>query len=232
MMDRKLANAGTAFAAAALLSTASHATNLLTNGSFENPAGFVDNTGGGAMLLDPGATTMTGWTVIGSGSVLWAGPGSTVYMGGLSPSNGQYFLDLTGLTNQCPPIGTECAGVTQTVSTVFGEVYQLSFDFGGRVDSTPVSIEVFAGAASQSFWTPVVTWTTETMSFIGTGSPTTISLVGTYAGGSGLELSLDNVVVTPSAIPEPSTWAMMALGFASLGFAAFRQGRRISAAIA
>jgi hypothetical protein len=26
--------------------------------------------------------------------------------------------------------------------------------------------------------------------------------------------------------PEPSTWAMMALGFAGLGFAAFRRARR------
>ena len=28
-----------------------------------------------------------------------------------------------------------------------------------------------------------------------------------------------------TAVPEPSTWAMMGLGFASLGFAAFRRGR-------
>jgi hypothetical protein len=29
--------------------------------------------------------------------------------------------------------------------------------------------------------------------------------------------------VTTSGVPEPSTWAMMALGFAGLGYAAFRQ---------
>jgi hypothetical protein len=29
----------------------------------------------------------------------------------------------------------------------------------------------------------------------------------------------------PSAVPEPSTWAMMLLGFAGLGFA-FKQSRR------
>jgi endo-1,4-beta-xylanase len=41
---------------------------------------------------------------------------------------------------------------------------------------------------------------------------------------------LDDVMITetsapPSAVPEPSTWAMMLLGFAGLGFA-FRQSRR------
>jgi hypothetical protein len=34
------------------------------------------------------------------------------------------------------------------------------------------------------------------------------------------------LISTPaSAVPEPSTWAMMLLGFAGLGFA-FRQSRR------
>jgi hypothetical protein len=34
--------------------------------------------------------------------------------------------------------------------------------------------------------------------------------------------------ITASAVPEPSTWAMMLLGFAGLGFA-FRQSRRKAA---
>jgi hypothetical protein len=41
------------------------------------------------------------------------------------------------------------------------------------------------------------------------------------------------LVINPTGgVPEPSTWAMMALGFAGLGFAAFRQGRKTSVAIA
>ena len=35
--------------------------------------------------------------------------------------------------------------------------------------------------------------------------------------------------VTTSGVPEPSTWAMMALGFASLGFAVFRRSRTSAA---
>jgi hypothetical protein len=36
----------------------------------------------------------------------------------------------------------------------------------------------------------------------------------------------------PTAIPEPSTWALMLAGFGGLGFAAFRRSRKASSAIA
>ncbi len=35
--------------------------------------------------------------------------------------------------------------------------------------------------------------------------------------------SLDSVTVSSSAVPEPSTWAMMLLGFAGLGYAGYRR---------
>ena len=40
----------------------------------------------------------------------------------------------------------------------------------------------------------------------------------------GLDTLLDNVSLT-TAVPEPSTWAMLLLGFAGLGFAACRRTR-------
>ena len=36
----------------------------------------------------------------------------------------------------------------------------------------------------------------------------------------------DGVFVLGGAVPEPSTWAMMLLGFAGLGFAGYRIDRR------
>jgi hypothetical protein len=50
-------------------------------------------------------------------------------------------------------------------------------------------------------------------------------------GGDLLEASISNVAITvavtpPPAVPEPSTWAMMLLGFAGLGFFSYRSGRR------
>jgi hypothetical protein len=35
--------------------------------------------------------------------------------------------------------------------------------------------------------------------------------------------NLDNIVLFASAVPEPSTWAMMILGFAGIGFTAYRR---------
>jgi len=48
---------------------------------------------------------------------------------------------------------------------------------------------------------------------------------------AGLEGSADssllvNAFSTPTAVPEPSSWAMMLLGFASLGYAGFRRSRK------
>jgi PEP-CTERM motif-containing protein len=48
----------------------------------------------------------------------------------------------------------------------------------------------------------------------------TIAGVGVYPT---TQLAVDNIVVTGGAVPEPATWAEMLLGFASLGFAVYRQ---------
>ena len=40
---------------------------------------------------------------------------------------------------------------------------------------------------------------------------------------SGLTFSDQSVITLPSAVPEPSTWAMMILGFAGVGFMAYRR---------
>jgi hypothetical protein len=43
------------------------------------------------------------------------------------------------------------------------------------------------------------------------------------AGKNAFEFSLG------SGVPEPSTWAMMALGFAGLGYAGFRRNSKVRA---
>ena len=65
------------------------------------------------------------------------------------------------------------------------------------------------------------------------GYPSFQSATG-YYGSASLSLSkgvdygyvdanITSVTVTASAVPEPSTWAMMLLGFAGLGYAAYRK---------
>jgi hypothetical protein len=225
-----------AAAALSVISSGAHA-NVLTNGSLEGPTGFVDNANH-AMLLNVGSTAINGWTVIGNGTVLWAGPGSLAYMGNLGPSTGNYFVDLTGLTNIEP-----AAGLSQSITTIAGEQYALSFDFEGRNDSTPVGITAAAtGVASQNFTTNAfppsaygnATWTF-TAAVTGT---TTISLSGYLAGLGGYDISLDNVdleltrAAAPATTPLPSSWLMLLSGLAGFGFVAHRRQKRIVARIA
>jgi PEP-CTERM motif len=44
-------------------------------------------------------------------------------------------------------------------------------------------------------------------------------------GDDGSILTFTNVTLTPPAVPEPSTWVMMALGFAGLGLLGYRKTR-------
>jgi hypothetical protein len=60
----------------------------------------------------------------------------------------------------------------------------------------------------------------------------TLTDVETQSGFSRWDLIVGNLTEARAApVPEPSTWAMMLLGFAGLGFAGYRQTRRGRAAI-
>jgi hypothetical protein len=45
--------------------------------------------------------------------------------------------------------------------------------------------------------------------------------------GGAISLSLTDASKMPGGVPEPSTWAMMLLGFAGLGYAGFRRSYRL-----
>jgi hypothetical protein len=54
--------------------------------------------------------------------------------------------------------------------------------------------------------------------------------IGTGGDGAFLTTGGDSVLAFGEAVPEPSTWAMMLLGFAGLAFAGYRQAKRSSPA--
>ena len=67
----------------------------------------------------------------------------------------------------------------------------------------------------------------ETLSFLSVGACLTPgNTCGPMSPGSPPFALLDSVSLT--AVPEPSTWAMMALGFAGLGFVAHRRRAKLS----
>jgi hypothetical protein len=90
------------------------------------------------------------------------------------------------------------------VSQVNGEICSQARNIGGSpcggTTTLPTGIDLFASFPFNDYFTP-----------------------GTYFDGMG-----DELVVT--SVPEPSTWAMMLIGLAGLGYMGFRQRRRMIAA--
>lgn len=188
----------------------------VTNGSFENTKGTFVPDGNDTMALGLNSTAIPGWTVTNTNSVAWIGPTNPF---GITASNGDYSLDLQGYGDAAP-----FGGVAQSISTVVGAQYALSFDLGSGANSA-AAIEAIAGTGDQTFTStiePTVGWQTETLDFTATGTSTLISLLGITAS-NGIYIGLDNVRLEctsacgVAAVPEPSTWTMMLTGFGAIG---------------
>ena len=188
--------------------------NLVTNGSFESGA-FVPNADN-TMSLPNGSTAMTGWTVIAD-SLSWI---NTPNPWSVLPSDGNFFLDFTDY-QQTPAFG----GVSQTITTVAGQLYDLSFDLGssnlyGRPNSISASagstVQVFTGSSTGG----ISDWQHFVLPFTAPSTSTTISLTG-VAGFA--YIGLDNVSV--SAVPLPASVWLFLSGIGAL-FARFRRQAR------
>lgn len=197
--------------------------NIIVNGSFES--------GIGAPPFPPGytsvqanSTNITGWTTTGINNIDW------INNGYWQASNGTYSLDLSG---DAP------GGIQQTVATVAGEVYTLSFDSSVNPDdrhtATARRTDIFvldAVSSAQILERDVLLaresrtftnmqWITTTYSFVATSASTTVRFVSRIdnidAGGP----TLDNVVLlgpTPgvTAVPAPPAAILAGLGAAGM----------------
>jgi PEP-CTERM motif len=159
---------------------------------------------------------------------------------GNSPAGGA-FMALDGDPGFSGPLEQTISGLT------VGQTYQLSFYWAGGelFDRTGYqTIELTGSLGSSTFSTPTFTnhagagnpgdfsgWMLETFNITATATQETLSFlaVGTPASNLPPFALLDGVTLT--AVPEPSTWAMMLLGFGGLGYAAYRR-RRTPVAIA
>jgi hypothetical protein len=205
-----------AFAAATILFAPAAKADLITNGSFE--VGTFVNDGNATMTFTAGTTSMTGWTAVGR-QLSWI---ITPNPWGLSAQDGTFFLDLTAYITGAP-----FGGVTQTITTVVGEQYDLSFYLGSytqRWGGPPVSILASAGSTSQTFTVSTAstasTWTPFSLLFTATSTSTAITLTG----AAGVEyIGLDNVSVNPASaapVPEPGPIALATVGAALLAMGA------------
>jgi hypothetical protein len=206
------------FILAASLATGAKA-DVIVNGNFGT--GTFTPDGNGADTLSVGSTTMTGWTVVNS-SVSWDQNGAF----GLSTPTGDKFLDLTAYNDSAP-----YGGVRQTLTTTAGGIYQLTFLLGssstyGLPDSLVASINgTGLSPTATSALTGTNNWESETYTFTASGDSTLLDLIGSSANNAFIGLADVSVVQTGtvSAVPEPSTWAMMILGFVGVGVMAYRR---------
>jgi choice-of-anchor C domain-containing protein len=197
---------------------------LIQNGSFE----FGTNgPGAGAFVTIPGSgATINNWTV--NGNVDWIN-------GYWQASDGTHSVDLNGTTQ---------GDVQQSISTVAGQHYLLTFDLSANpdhLDANPDTrkVTVSAGATSNvfsyTFSEPPnsrtsMNWLSYSMSFTGTGAPMLIDFSSAVGQNCCYGAALDNVNVT--AVPEPATWGMMILGFLGVGIVGYRRRSKMAFRIA
>jgi hypothetical protein len=112
----------------------------------------------------------------------------------------------------------------QALATTSGQTYNLSF-FVGESEGPPSEFSVFwngnliadvVNPANSTFPGPFVMF--DYSGLPATGDSTVLQIHGAQFFG---HIYFDDVSV--SAVPEPSTWAMMLIGFAGLGFVAYRR---------
>ena len=163
------------------------------------------------MLNWPGDTVFNSTGAAGSTDLI-GNPGFYDFL----PGNGRY-VDLDGSTGG----GNNPAGQLTSVSTFAAGTHTLSFSLAGNQRVTSLqTTTVMLGSDVIAVLNPAefANFTTYSYTFNSGGG----ALTFTEGGPSNQQGNLlDNVVLT--AVPEPSTWAMMILGFFGVGFMAYRR---------
>jgi hypothetical protein len=231
-MARKLFIAGALLAGAALWGSSANALSITINGgeSPTFPPTFTTLATGSSPLTLP-ATTCCGATdsftvsadVIGtppltSGSLLT----DTIDVNTSAAGTLIIWVTETGLTS---PLGklNFTSGLTSNllegaVSSVTLSTFVSPTDGVSPPNGTPLDTATFTGLGTE---------TLSTADNPGAGPYSLQEVFVIHATGAGnTNLSID---LTTSVIPETSTWVMMLLGFAGLGYAGFRKARARSA---
>ena len=228
--------------ALAIGSIANAATNIVVNGSFESTSysassQFGPGFGGQGVSNWTGGAGLQEWFLGGTQTTVsaanqWFDPLNYFYPGVTVSPNGGSFVAIDGDTSVTGSISQTLTGlqVGKTYTLTFdwaaaqlinrtGDITeQLQVTFGGETQLTDI-LSVASGGFSGwkgglMFFTP--TASTQTLTFLSLGTPNGLPPMAL----------LDGVSLT---VPEPATWAMMIMGFGSLGLA-MRRRRMVTAA--
>jgi len=181
--------------------------NLLGNGSFDN-----DTVSSGSWTVK---SSTSGWTADSNGLELRNGVAGTAF-------DGSNFAELDGYAN---------SSISQTISTVIGQWYLLSFEYSNRMGTDPATNGLAWSFGNASGAAPDLAkntssdndWQLYSTTVQATSTQTTLKIWATGTSDS-YGSSLDDVSLTAvSSVPEPQTLALFAAGFAAMGFAARRR---------
>ena len=214
---------------AALLgsSVADAATIAVANASFETlPSGGLPIACGTNCSYS--RDVIPGWTTTPGGDLGQAQPGP--------PVNTTYFNYVPDGITVAYSNGGEISQIVSPLAQA-GLTYTLSVDLGFRKDTSETgNVKLVVGAntiiATGADLGYSGNWATYTASYTATaadaGKPIEIVLINTGSGQG----DWDNVRLTDigTAVPELSTWSLMLLGFATLGFARSRSLGKSNAA--
>ncbi len=207
--------------------------NLITNGSFELGPSDADPRWNAAQWITFGlnsagdANEIDGWTVDSAGQIDLLRAGS--FYG--DASDGVRHIDLTG-----SPVKGK---ISQTISTVVGQTYQVSFDLLGISGMTlggPIGVrsQIGDGAMFADF-APSLSetgWITQQWTFTAVDSSSTLQFLSLYGNQFGNGPHIDNVRVVEaplSVVPEPSSLVLWGVGMMGI-FLVHRRSRQQTAA--
>jgi hypothetical protein len=210
------------------ISTGASAANLITNGDFSlgNNVGFS-----------------SGYTFVPNGTPNGLFPEGTYTVGTNPFVNHQYFYDDQGNINQYLIVNGSTGGnVLLPVYTANGTFGAGAYNFSAAVadvccnpsfgnnPNAPSQLRFEISYDGFATNTLIAQFTTAPPD-AGVFNPVNASFTAnqTFAfriidgslAASGNDFAIDNLVL--AAVPEPSTWAMMVLGFAGVGFMAYRR---------
>ena len=231
-----------ALATLAASAASAQTVNLVKNGDFEE-------TSNGANKQLTYLTTVTDWKSVGYNFVYAAGAADTVgaasLVEGIVKFCGPCTGENNGLSNSptggkfvAADGGYQVGPISQTINgLVAGQKYVVGFDWaaaqqsgftGATTENWTVSLgaEQYTTSTVHNVSHGFVPWMHETMTFTARNTSEVLSFLamGTPTGQPPFSL-LDNVTMMASvpAVPEPSSWAMLAGGLGLLGFMARRK---------
>ena len=183
-------------------------TNIVLDGSFEAQAQANGTWSLNASLPD--------WTLVSGPSIeLRDNVAGTA-------ADGVNYVELDSTAN---------SAISQVLNTTVGQTYVLSFEYSNRTGTNPSTDGLYYSLNGVQVDAPALPendtsnnlWSTYSTNFTATSNSTTL-VFGALGTSDSYGSSLDNIQV--SAVPEPSSYALMFGGLGLMGFVARRRAQR------